>query len=334
MRRYLLGIAALGAMLGAGPAATAANAAPECDRACLEKFVDGWLDAMIAKDIKRLPVTADVRYAESYQPIALGEGSWRTIDGLGKYRHYFADPENGQVGFIGTVTEHGAPGFIDLRLKIRDHKIAEAEMFLMRDPGAFQRYEEMGKPEDVWLTAVAPEQRASRADLIRAANNYFQGMQHNDGKGDYSFFHDECNRLEHALRTTNLKTKEAYGHSTDTEFRSRTCAQQFGSGFLGFVTDIRDRRFIIVDEERQALLAFASLDHNGTIRRLNQTDGRVFVLPDYFDVPRTLQVVEGFQLREGKLFRIEMTLTELPYGSPPAWKDQPATTTPGTGAAR
>lgn len=292
-----------------------------CDRVCLERLVDRYLDAMIRKDVSALPVTADVRYAENYQPLKLGEGSWRTIDGLGTYRHYFADPETGNVGFIGTIAEHGAPAFMDVRLKVQNRRISEIETFVMRDAGAYARYEAMGKPEAAWLTTAPPEKRSSRAELISAVNKYFQSMQRNDGRGDYSFFHPECNRLEHALQTTNLKTKEAYGHSTDTDFRSMTCEEQWKTGFLGFVTEIRDRRYLIVDEERQAVFAFASFDHNGTIRELMQTNGKLFVLPPYFDVPRTLQVNEAFQIRDGKLYRIEMTLTELPYGTRPPWPD-------------
>jgi hypothetical protein len=302
-------------------AAVAPAPAAACDRAALEGFVDLFLDAMIAKRRADLPVAADVRCAENHQLLELGEGSWRTIDGLGSYRHVFADTETGQVGLIGTVREHGVGALLDLRLKVENRLITEIEAFLIRDPGGYQRYEAMGAPEPVWLEAVQPNERLSRADLILQANKYFQSMQRNDGRGDYSFFHPECDRLEHALQTTNLKQQEAYGHSTDKLFSSMTCEEQFKTGFLGFVTEMRDRRFLIVDEERQVVFAFVTLDHNGTVRELLQTDGRLFVLPPYFNVPRTLQANEAFKLKDGKLYRIEMTLTELPYGIRPPWPD-------------
>jgi hypothetical protein len=313
----------------AGPAGAAlallftspAAAAQPCDRACLEAMVDRYLKAMVAKDLARLPLAPQVRYVESHQPLEPGEGSWRTIDGLGTYRHYFADPKSGHVGVIATVREHGYPGIFDLRLKVEDRRITEIETLMIRDPAAFDRYEAMRAPEPVWLEAVPPAERLSRAQMIVEVNKYLQGMQRNDGRGDYSFFHPQCNRIEHGLVTTNLKTREAYGHSTDVDFRSMTCEQQFKLGFLGFVTEIRDRRFLMVDEERQVVLAFATLDHNGTPRELPQTNGKIFVLPTYFDVPRTLQVQEGFKLKDGKLYRIEMTLAELPYGIRPPWPD-------------
>jgi hypothetical protein len=34
-------------------------------------------------------------------------------------------------------------------------------------------------------------------------------------------------------------------------------------------------------------------------------------------------VVEGFKLKDGMIYRIEMTLIETPYGNPPPWQDSP-----------
>jgi hypothetical protein len=88
---------------------------------------------------------------------------------------------------------------------------------------------------------------------------------------------------------------------------------------LGFVTRIRDRRYVVVDEERQTVLGFATLDHNGTIRAIPLSRGETFVVPPYFSSPRTLQVGEAWRVEDGKLRQIEMTLTELPYGAQPAF---------------
>jgi hypothetical protein len=145
---------------------------------------------------------------------------------------------------------------------------------------------------------------------------YFQSMSHNDGRGDYSFFHPDCNRIEHALRTTNARDKSAYGHSNDTDFAAMTCEQQWKTGFLGFVTRMDERRFPVIDVERQVVLASVRVDQSGTVRVIQQNTGKPFVIPDYFDVPRSLQVQEAFKIRDGKIYRIEMTLIETPYGQP------------------
>jgi hypothetical protein len=316
MRKLILSALAGLAIPAAAPAHDSG-----CARECLEGVVDRYLNAMVAKDLAALPLADDVRFAENGVQLEPGQGSWATIDGLGRYRHVFADPHTGNVGVITTVTEHGAPGMLDLRLRVMHGRIEEIETLYIRDPGGYARYEEMAVPEATWLEMVPPEDRLSRDQMVAVVNRYFSAMVRNDGRGDYTFFHPDCDRLEHGLRTTNLPTAEAYGHSQDTDFRSMDCRRQFGMGFLGFVTDIRDRRFLVLDEERQVVLAMVYLDHDGTVRELPLSTGNTFVLPPYFNVPRGLTVVEGFKLRDGMIHRIEMTLIETPYGNAPPWPD-------------
>jgi len=327
MRRLILSVLAMmgalgGSAMGPKPVMAPASAHDNgCARECLEGFVDVYLTAMVAKDLDALPLADDVRFAENGVQLEPGQGSWATIDSTGTYRHVFADPHTGNVGAITTVTEHGAPAMLDLRLRVMDGQIHEIETLYIRDPGGYARYEEMGEAEATWYETVPEEERLSREEMVSVVNRYFTAMVRNDGRADYTFFHTDCDRLEHGLKTTNLPTREAYGHSQDTDFRSLDCRNQFGMGFLGFVTDIRDRRFLVLDEERQAVLAMVYLDHDGTVRELPLSTGNTFVLPPYFNVPRGLTVVEGFKLKDGMIHRIEMTLIETSYGNPPPWDD-------------
>ena len=317
MRNILTAILALAAISVLGGVTEARAADKPCDRPCLEGLVGKYLTALAAHDSTQLPLGKSFRFIENDQALQPGQGTWASVSALGAYRHVFADPEGGAAAAITTVTENGAKAILDLRIKVENRRIVEAESQIIRDPMGAARYDQVGAPAPEWLQTVPPAERPPRAELIADADKYFQGMQRNDPKGDYSFFDADCNRLEHATQTTNLKTPQAYGHSNDVDFSSMGCEAQFKTGFLGFVTEIRDRRFVVVDEERQAVFAFANLDHNGTVRLLHMSTGKDFVVPAYFDVPRTLQVGEAFRIRAGKLWRIEMTLTELPYGMRP-----------------
>src|SRR6266446_3471510 len=89
-----------------------------CNRACLENVVDQYLSALVAHDPKRLPLSKDVRYTENAQLIELGDGFWKTAEGRGNYTHIFADPEVGQVAYMGTMREAGGPLLMSLRLRI------------------------------------------------------------------------------------------------------------------------------------------------------------------------------------------------------------------------
>jgi hypothetical protein len=285
------------------------------ERARLEGMVELYLAALAKHDPSALPVTEGVTFVENNQPLKLGEGIWNTITGIGAYKHYFADPQKSRVGFVGTAYENEVPALLDIFLELEGDRIRAIETFLIRDPIGGRRLMEQGAPEEAWLETTPPERRVPRERLIALVDGYFQSMQHNDGKGDYSFFDRECKRYDHGLQTTNVKTPSTYGHSDDKTFTSLTAEEQWKTGFLGFVTGIRDRRYVVVDEERQAVLAFAMFDHDGTVRSINLTTGKVFTPAPYFDVPRTLQIIEGFRARDGKLYRIEATMAEVPYGS-------------------
>ena len=107
MRSTLLACGALGLF---APVYLRASTGPiplRCDRVCLENVVDQYLAALAARDPKRLPLSADVRYSENDQPMSVGDGFWKTVEGRGNYKHIFADPEAGQVVFMGTMHEAG-----------------------------------------------------------------------------------------------------------------------------------------------------------------------------------------------------------------------------------
>jgi hypothetical protein len=89
-----------------------------CERACLQGLVDQYLAALVAHDPGRLPLAVNVRFTENGQELHLGDGLWGTASAPGKYKLYVADPEDGQVGFYGTVMENGTPVLLALRLRV------------------------------------------------------------------------------------------------------------------------------------------------------------------------------------------------------------------------
>jgi hypothetical protein len=93
-----------GAVAAQGEQGARSAAAGTCDRACLEGFVDQYLDAWVARDAKRLPLTANVKYTENGSRLDLGDGSWN-VTTVKKYR-LFIRPADGQLAHT-TVTEGG-----------------------------------------------------------------------------------------------------------------------------------------------------------------------------------------------------------------------------------
>ncbi len=138
MRAKVFAISGLVALLFGVPGTPALQAQGTCDRACLEGFVDTYLDAWTARDPKKLPLARNVKFTENGQQLELGDGSWNVAVGKGKYRLFVADTQTGNVGVITTVTEDGAaPGqsiasMLALRLKVRNRQISEVEALFVR----------------------------------------------------------------------------------------------------------------------------------------------------------------------------------------------------------
>jgi hypothetical protein len=156
----------------------AASGAENCERACLEGFVNTYLAARVASDPSKLPLAKDARYTENGQELKLGDGMWGPTVTLGSYKLYFADPQAGQVSFFGTIEEHRHPVILGLRLKIDSHKkISEMEVIALRKTsGVFSGPQSLvDKP--IFHQALAPSERRPRAELIRVANSCFEGME-------------------------------------------------------------------------------------------------------------------------------------------------------------
>jgi hypothetical protein len=286
---------------------------PPCDRACLEGYVDRYLDAMLANEVNPKLFARDVKFTENGVRLPLGnEGLWFGMSGRGKYKFYVPDVETQQVAFIGTAIENtqargantgeGNLVAIALRLKIVGGLITEVEQLAVRPEttlgggrggargggaapapsaaGTGDRVEAMGQPHPVFREVIPEAKRPSREELIETANYYFTGLARNDGKGYYPFTAD-CARFENGISTT------------------QNCKAQFETALRGVVSRIRDRRFVAVDRERGIVFAFAFFDHE--------------------QINWTWQLGELFKIENGQIRRVEAVFHRAPYGIPSGW---------------
>ena len=307
--------------------------AQTCDRACLEGFVDRYIDALIAHHPKLLPLARNVKFTENGVRLDIGDAQWKTVIGKGNYRLFVTDTEAGQVTFIGTLREEtrtpeGAPAALALRLKVENRQITEIETLLVRGTmgqngwtGAAVNLERLGKPHHTFGEVIPAAERMSRDDLVKTANMYFSGMENNDGKGNYPFT-DDCNRIENGSQSTNAPLMEGQTRpdpKTATTYSAAWgCKEQFDSGLLHFVWRIRDRRFVAVDRERGLVFSFGFFDHAlGKDRTFQTPSGRTVTggPPD----PWTWQLAEIFKIEKGKIRQIEAILHRAPYGMNSGW---------------
>lgn len=339
MKLHALAAAAALAATAALPAHAARDPAlmgpVQCDRACLQGAVDQVLAAMVAHDAGRANLAPGVRYTENGQDLGVHDGFWNTASGRGKYSHYFLDPRTDQAGFMGVVKENGDDVIIAMRIALQGRQVSEIETVMGRSglgtagPNGAKTLEAMGKPDDIWYRDIPPAERADREDVVRVSNMYFSGLQNNDGKGDYSFFADDCYRLENGIQTTSgphsapprpapaAPAGAAAPARSGPNMLSLGCKQGFQTGFFRIVTRIRDRRFPLVDEDKGVAFAFAFFDHAGNVHNFPLSDGTLS--PGGIKAPFTWEIAEAFRIEKGKIKVVEAVLNNAPYGMKAGW---------------
>jgi hypothetical protein len=317
----VLGVAAAlvaGAAGAADKAPTAAEmlAAGRCDRACLHDLTEQVFAAMAAHDASRLPLRDGVRYTENGQTLRLNDGLWQTAEGLStSYAMYLDDVQSGSAAFMGAIQESGRTAMITLRLQVEGRKISQIEVVIARTSGAAGGGFGGGSYADVktlpvFAEVLAPAQRRPREQLIATANSYFEGLEQATGK--VTPFEPGCQRRENGSITAN-------NPDAKNAMSKLSCGAQFDTGFSPFITEVRGRRFPLVDEERGLVLAFLSFDHSGRIKSVTRTDGTIAKVPPPFDTPYTFLIAELFKIRDGRIAQVEAVLLPTPYGMPGGW---------------
>jgi hypothetical protein len=299
-----------------------ASAAPakagDCDRACLNGFVDQYMAAVAAHDPSKLATAANVRYSENNVEMKLGEGLWQTSDGWGSYKVLVDDTEIGQVGFLAVANEDGHLSCFAGRLKVSGNKVNEIEIIAARperpNPPSANGIP-IGGPEALKDKPLFSEdepaaERVSREKLIALADGYFSTIQLNTGK-IFTTFDPDCQRVENGSVTAN-------NPNATNPVAKMGCQAQLETGLLKIVTRARDRRYL-VDEQRQMVFAATFFDHNGTVRQNKLVDGSVRSIGMPFDRPYTFVIFEIFKIKNGKIRQIEAVLTTVPYYMPSPW---------------
>lgn len=293
------------------------NQAPTCDRACLYGHADAYLEALTKKDPWRLPWAEHVVFTDNNVQLAIGDGTWNTVDGKRGYDLKFADPLTGQVAWFGVIEESGHPAIMALRLRIEGGKISEAEQIVTRkvENSPFPSIDTYVTPRPVMLADVPPEKRVPRERMIALADGYFNTIELNDG-AIFTKFSKDCDRVENGLQTTNNAAAfpnypiAAYG-----------CEDQFKLGQYRYDDRLRDRRFPLVDEQKGVVLAGGFIDHMGRLVDFTWTDGKTPV-KSFYHFPHSYNLLEVFKIIDGEIAAVEAVFIDVPYHMPSPWSER------------
>ncbi len=330
--RRLFAVFALG-ILFAGIAA-AQSKSVQCNRQCLEGFVNQYLNAMVAHDASKAPFAQKARFTENAKELPLvkpTEGLWATSTSLGDYRFYVADPQAGQVAFVGLVKEGDKTALLSMRLRIEDKKITEAESIVVRNMNEGNLWT-LKTPPVEYSRALAAEERVSREELVRISSVYFDGIVKLTGK--IVPWHDECYRLENGMWTAGTKLPDELaanmpkaaaaapkmpGPGASPAFGRGRCTEAFDSGVFALIESIEPRRTPVVDEERGVTWGVYMFNHPG-VETVKMPDGSIQKAAYFAGQPNSMPMSELFKIKGGKIRDIMAVGVINKYKSTSGWK--------------
>lgn len=296
---------------------TSSRVSKQIDRAYLEGLQDKYLEALTTHDPWRLPLAKTLKHTENTVELPVGEGLWATASDDATYRLYACDPQGGQVGFYGLMKENGFPIIIASRLKIEEGLITEIENIVVRGGERPIPVENLVQPRPAFLETLAPSERVSREEMIRISDLYFRALETDDG--DIVPWGDNCNRVENGMQTTNNPNMKLPGSSFNPIALS--CREQINAKSFVYITEIKPRRYTVIDEERGLTFGTFMFHHAGNINSVDVPGvGKVEMIPAARR-PFTVVVSELFKIKNGKIEAIEANMTSLPYRAKSGWDD-------------
>jgi hypothetical protein len=235
---------------------SATASAQSCNRDCLKRHLDAYLNAVASHKPESAGLWAGFRQTENAVVIPEGQGVWANVTGLGSIQRRYFDPVQSQAGYFGTVKMGEEEAVVAVRVKVQRNLVTEAEWFISRksDPGLTG---EPGKTpfnidtlrETLPAQRVVPKAERLDRDVLQAVvNSYFDGITSHNGyivKG-----HPGCTRYENGFPTFNSPMKDGMDIGNNGKTDCRTQAD-FGVAIVAI------RNFYVIDEESQAVMVSA-----------------------------------------------------------------------------
>jgi hypothetical protein len=276
-------------------------------------LIDGYLDALAARDPARLPVADDLRVTENGHPLPFGRGLFETATEV-SYRHVVTDDAGGSVVAFTVVHEGPLPADVMVHLAVADRPVGGAgsgpvitgieTAIARRGDASIARSDQPTEPKPIYGQVLEPADRARRADLVAVADRYFQAIE--DDTTDVPF-HPDCNRTVNGQQTTNRGPAPL------------SCRAQFEARIFSYITAVRDRRYLAVDESRGLVFAVVLMDVPARPEDFATFPIPYDRLPDHMKTPHTILLAELFKIVGGRIREIEALMTNIPLGATSGW---------------
>jgi hypothetical protein len=197
--------------------------AATCGRACLGSLLTTYLDAMVTHSPARLPLAANARFTEDSQELKLGEGLWKTVTRKGNFRQDYLDTARHIAASHVVLYEGDTEVLYTVVLHVAGRKIAGIETLVYRVPADIDpKPDQLGRALPGMNDPVPDSKRMARADMIRVALTYTEGLRRGAFFRANVPFAPDGYRIENGTRTAgegcviskdcNLRTQKGSLH--------------------------------------------------------------------------------------------------------------------------
>jgi hypothetical protein len=268
-------------------------------------MVDFYLEQLVTNDPSKLPVSKNLKVTENGYQVKLGQGLFETAQEI-TYRHYIPDPHAEQIALYGVVKETMRLANFLVRLKMKNDKISEIETIVIREGTASTMRPDLLKaPKPIFDTILTPDERSSREKMIAVAESYFNCIEDNTANVP---FHPDANRTANGQQTTN---------SGPTPL---SCIGQFEKKIFAYITKVRNRRYLIVDEEKGLVFGIFMMDVPGKKEHFDLFPIPMDKLPVHMITPHTIFLAELFKIVSGRIKEIEALMFNTTLGAHSGWE--------------
>jgi hypothetical protein len=225
---------------------------------------------------------------------------------------------------------------LGVRLRLQRGRIVEAEHHAVRD-GIAGGMPNLQKPRPGLVEDLAPADRTPRDQMIDIGLSYYDALV--GGDGTMAPFAMECERRENgstsvggsraAAKPAASKPQFPPQGSVDPEMAKlgmalaaapKNCAAQISSGVWAYITEIRNRRLLVVDEQKGLAVGCSNFYHDSKLKTM-----KLRGVPGLEEVPAyqgtfNMPPMHIFKIKKGKIYDIEATGLVLPYGTKTGWE--------------
>lgn len=258
--------------------------AAACDRDCLAGLLTQYVDALVAHDTSRLPLADTVKVTVDGRAGDLETGIWQSVTGFQGFRQDYLDLKQ-QVAAAHLVFHEGENHILLSVLLHVDgnNRISGVESLVQRlTPTSRFQPRELGAPIRGMNDPVPAGEKMSRANMVRIALTYTEGLRVGNFTDGGTPFSAECYRVENGLIMA----------TGDTLYTQNIMVHP---GILASVA--------AVDEENGTVLLWMNFGHTG----------------DSYGVGNSLVTYEAFKVWGNQIHSINAFFTGLPINTSRFW---------------